>query len=77
MNDRTMYLFNQNDEMSYSKRNELLMAENFFINKEISERALPTFEQAISKLPQPICDEHEDYMKSYWRAWEIAFRRRV
>lgn len=69
-----MALFNQNDELTYDIKNKDLMAENVFINKEISKDPLPTFKEVKDKLPTPIYEGHDDYLKCYWRAWEIAFK---
>ncbi len=69
-----MYLFNQNDELTYSDENSALISENTFINKEITEKDLPAFAAAADILPEPIWSGHEDYIGCYWRAWEIAFK---
>lgn len=59
---------------TYSERNKTLVEENTFIGKSISENPLPTFDEAKDRLPEPVWENHDDYIKCYRRAWEIAFR---
>ncbi|MBN2475815.1 MAG: phosphodiester glycosidase family protein [Pirellulales bacterium] len=47
---------------------------HYFAKKQYRRTALPVFEEARSKLPQPIFDEDPAYVQCYWKAWELAFR---
>lgn len=46
----------------------------WFAKKEYVRAPLPKFETARSRLPSPIYDENQLWVKLYWRAWELAFR---
>ncbi|MCW4021493.1 MAG: hypothetical protein NWF14_09760 [Candidatus Bathyarchaeota archaeon] len=35
---------------------------------------MPTFDETKEKLPAPIFDEDPDYVRCYWKAWELAFK---
>lgn len=68
-----MNFFKQNNEITIPTEPLPLVAENYFINKTPDTNSVPTFEEAKSKLPQPIWDGHDDYIGCYWKAWQIAF----
>ena len=68
-----MDFFKQNDEITLPPQPVPLVAENYFITKEPDTTSLPTFEEAKDKLPLPTWEGHEDYIRCYWRAWELAF----
>jgi len=46
----------------------------YFAKKTYESKPLPTFEKIKEKLPNPVFDEDLDYIKCYWKAWELAFR---
>ena len=68
-----MDFFKQNDEITLPPQPVPLVAENYFITKEPDTTPLPTFEDSKAKLPIPTWDGHDDYIRCYWRAWELAF----
>ena len=46
----------------------------FFAKKNYNPRPLPVFVTTKDKLPSPIYDEDPNYVRCYWKAWELAFR---
>ncbi len=56
--------------------NSALLADQglYFGKKQYEPRALPGLEATRDKLPSPIFDEDPDYVRCYWKAWELAFR---
>jgi hypothetical protein len=46
----------------------------YFSKKRYGPEALPAFAATRDKLPAPIFDEDPDYVRCYWKAWELAFR---
>lgn len=46
----------------------------FFMKKQYTPAPIPKFETARDKLPSPIFDEDPEYVKCYFKAWELAFR---
>jgi len=38
------------------------------------KRALPQFEAMRDALPSPVYDEDPGFVRTYWKAWELAFR---
>jgi hypothetical protein len=46
----------------------------YFGKKQYEPRPLPVFEATRGKLPSPIFDEDPNYVRCYWKAWELAFR---
>ncbi len=46
----------------------------YFSKKQYEPRPLPAFEATRDKLPSPIFDEDPNYVRCYWKAWELAFR---
>jgi len=46
----------------------------YFAKKTYQHKPLPTFDETKKKLPAPIFDEDPDYVKCYWKAWELAFK---
>lgn len=67
-----MSFFKQNSEMTIPAQNPLV-AENSFISKAADTDKLPLFEDIKNDLPQPIWQNHEDYIDCYWKAWQLAF----
>ena len=67
-----MITFKQNNEITYDDKE--LMEENSFIGEEIDTTPLPVYNEVKASLPQPIWENHKDYIDCYWKAWEIAFR---
>lgn len=46
---------------------------NPFINRKPNFNELPDFQLSKDRLPEPIWDSQPDYIKAYYKAWEIAF----
>ncbi len=46
----------------------------YFAKKRYEPGPLPVFATMRDKLPSPIFDEDPDFVKCYWKAWELAFR---
>jgi len=46
----------------------------YFARKTYEPMPLPTFDETKEKLPAPIFDEDPDYVRCYWKAWELAFK---
>lgn len=59
-------------EVTYHVREEVTEG-NPFLKQEPQVIKLPTFEEVKDKLPVPMWDGHEDYLRCYWKAWELAF----
>ncbi len=51
---------------------EPLTAENTFRIAEMVTTTPGSFEEAMKILPYPVWEGHEEEIKMYWRAWEIA-----
>jgi hypothetical protein len=45
----------------------------YFVGKGNKSTPLPTFEQVKDKLPSPILDAHPDWIRMYWRCWQLSF----
>lgn len=58
---------------TYSEFAEELMKENSYIGKKPEEKALPTYDEAKDKLPEPVWEGHNDYIECYKKTWQIAF----
>ena len=67
-----MITFKQNNEITYDDKD--LMEENSFIGAEIEKTPIPFYGEIKDKLPQPVWENHEDYIDCYWKVWEIAFK---
>lgn len=63
--------FLQNNEITYDDKE--MISENTFIGAEVDMTPIPKFADIKGKLPQPLWDNHIDYINCYWKAWEIAF----
>lgn len=46
----------------------------YFEKKSYAPAPLPVFSEMQPRLPSPIYDENPQFLKLYWKAWEIAFR---
>jgi len=46
----------------------------FFNKKEYVPMQVPVFETTRDKLPCPVFEEDPDYIRCYWKVWELAFR---
>lgn len=46
----------------------------YFAKKKYVPKPLPTFDTMKDKLPSPIFDEDPNYVRCYWKTWELAFR---
>lgn len=51
-----------------------MVKENAFLTMKQERKALPSYKDAIKKLPKPVWMGHENAIACYWKAWEIAFR---
>ncbi len=67
-----MVLFNQNAEITVFDMIPLVK-ENIFLKKTPDNEPLPIYEEIKDKLPMPLWEGHNDHIRAYWRAWEIAF----
>jgi hypothetical protein len=47
---------------------------NVFTSRVYRPAPLPTFESSRSKLPQPVVADHPEWVKLYWKAWDLAFQ---
>lgn len=68
-----MDFFKQNGELTVPAVVPLV-EENSFIGRAPDLSPLPKFEENRDRLPQPIWDNHDNYLKCYWWAWELAFK---
>ncbi|HUS72046.1 MAG TPA: trehalase family glycosidase [Sedimentisphaerales bacterium] len=59
---------------SFFSINGLAKQGAFFSKKKYLPKPLPIFSITKDKLPSPIFDEDQDYIKCYWKAWELAFQ---
>jgi len=66
--------FKQNGEITLPAQPLPLVAENVFIERTPEDNPLPTFDEVKHLLPKPLWENGEDYIRCYWKAWEIAFR---
>ncbi len=46
----------------------------YFAKKTYVPKPLPTYSETKSLLPSPILDESPDYLRMYWKAWELGFK---
>ena len=46
----------------------------YFAKRQYEPAPLPVFETTRDKLPSPIFDEDPNYVRCYWKAWELAFK---
>jgi hypothetical protein len=46
----------------------------YFSKKSYVPKPLPVFEKTVDKLPKPIFEENNDYIKCYYAAWKIGFK---
>ncbi|UCD50839.1 MAG: hypothetical protein JSW27_25355, partial [Phycisphaerales bacterium] len=46
----------------------------FFAKDRYVASPLSRFSTAREKLPAPIFEDDPDYVRCYWKAWELAFR---
>lgn len=49
-------------------------AENSFLHQTVTPEPLPGYEAVKPLLPVPVWEGHEDAVRCYFRAWEIAFK---
>ena len=47
----------------------------YFNKKVYDSQPLPTYEDCKSLLPEPILEEHPNWIDMYWKAWDLAFSR--
>ncbi len=65
-------LFKVNGNLYYTKDSRV--EKNSFLKMQADTAELPTFESVKDKLPIPIWEGHDDAMRCYNTAWEIAWR---
>ncbi len=53
--------------------NNIYYKENQFVNEKATEEDLPCFENIKHLLPMPIWEDHDESIKCYFKAWELAF----
>ena len=46
----------------------------YFAKKAYKSAPLPKFEELKDELPAPVYDDNPLWIKTYWKAWELAFR---
>jgi hypothetical protein len=46
----------------------------YFSKKQYKRTALPVFAELKNQLPRPVFDEDSNFIKQYWKAWELASR---
>ncbi len=46
----------------------------YFAKKQYEPKPLPTFAATKDKPPAPIFEEDPNYVRRYWKAWELAFK---
>jgi glycogen debranching enzyme len=46
----------------------------YFSKKQYTVSALPNFEQLREQLPFPVFDANPLWVRTYWKAWELAFK---
>lgn len=64
-------LFQVNDNLCYNDNPQV--ERNCFIKKKPENEQLPKYDEIKDRLPIPFWDEHDDTIKCYYKAWEIAF----
>ena len=64
-------LFQINDSLFLAENPWVL--KNGFIGRELITGELPRYADIKDRLPRPIWDGHEDYIRCYDRTWELAF----
>lgn len=45
----------------------------YFYKKRYTSAELPRYEESKALLPSPVWDENPEWVRLYWKAWEIAF----
>jgi hypothetical protein len=45
----------------------------YFSKKKYTKKALPLYEESKALLPQPILEDNPEWIKMYWKCWELAF----
>jgi hypothetical protein len=46
----------------------------YFAKKQYQPQPLPRWEGTRDLLPAPVLDEHPEWVRMYWKTWELAFR---
>ena len=46
----------------------------YFEKKEYDGKDLPLFSESRDQLPEPILDDHQEWIDMYWKCWEMAFK---
>lgn len=46
----------------------------YFAKKKYTPKPLPCFKNLRSQLPSPIYDDNPLWVRTYWKAWELAFK---
>ena len=61
-----------NDNLTYVP--EPHVEKNTFLTMPADETAIPSYDEIKDRLPRPIWDGHDDTLRCYDKAWQIAFR---
>ena len=64
--------FLMNDNLTYVP--EPHVAKNTFLSMPADDTAIPAYDEIKERLPRPIWDGHDDTLRCYDKAWQIAFR---
>ncbi|MBQ7653828.1 MAG: glycoside hydrolase [Clostridia bacterium] len=64
--------FNRNEELTIHPNK--FVRENKYIKMKPENKPLPTYEQEKDNLPRPIWDGHDDTIRCYDKAWQLAFK---
>lgn len=46
----------------------------YFYKKCYNKKALPNWDKTKTELPEPVYDDNPLFIKTYWKAWELAFK---
>ncbi len=65
------YMFKVNNSLTYI--DDPYVKENAFIGKPLDKDKLPAYQSSKPQLPKPFWGNHDDAIKCYNKAWEIAF----
>ena len=65
-----IYLFSC---ITYSQYEDTGTRGIYFSKKNYTHKEIPAFETSKDKLPSPILEDKPEWVKLYWKAWELAF----
>lgn len=64
-------MFHQNQSISMEENP--YVARNCFLHKDVEDFPLPTYSEVQENLPKPFWENHDDVIRCYDKAWQIAF----